>query len=123
MASWAVIARDDDGALTAAFFIDQHEQAFSGEYLIYDPKKAKLSPGISMMLACVDLMRKEIPDGHLYLGSWSNKSPKLDYKKQFGGMEYHLGGQWITLDDIKQKLSSKPPTEEHPSTAPAVQPR
>jgi arginine-tRNA-protein transferase len=95
--AWVYKARDKDGALVAASVIDQLGKDFCAEYQIYDPALAKTSPGIGMTLSLIHLMKKEHPDGHLYVGSWSPGSPKLGYKSQFVGTEVYKDGGWSLI--------------------------
>lgn len=96
--AWIFTARLKNGELIAASMVDQHGSDYCAEYQIYNPDWMDIKPGISMTLSLLDIMRKENPDGHLYVGSWSPGSPKLGYKKQFFGTEILSGGQWQLLD-------------------------
>lgn len=95
--AWVYKARGKDGALVAASVIDQLDKDFCAEYQLYDPALAKTSPGIGMTLSLIHLMKKEHPDGHLYVGSWSPGSPKLGYKSQFVGTEVYKDGGWSLI--------------------------
>ena len=100
--AWIFTAKLKNGELLAASMIDQHGSDFCAEYQIYDVDWAKISPGLSMTLSVIEEMRRDNPDGHLYVGSWSAGSPKLGYKNQFRGTEIYSGGQWQLIDSTKK---------------------
>lgn len=96
--SWIATARDKtDKGLIAAMLLDHHNNDFLAEYVVYDPRMAKLSPGISMMLSMIGIMKQSHPDGHMYLGSWSPGSPKLGYKSLLRGLEVYGKDGWAPL--------------------------
>jgi arginine-tRNA-protein transferase len=106
--AWLYTARMKSGELLAASMVDQHGPDYCAEYQIYDPSWGKISPGISMTLSLVELMRAENPNGHLYVGSWSPGSPKLGYKNQFYGTEIFSGGRWQHMERLSKAAPSSP---------------
>lgn len=95
---WLVTARLDNRALIAASIVDQHKSDFSAEYQMYDLDYGKMSPGISMTLSLLSMMREMEPFGHMYFGVWSSGSPKTGYKSLFHGTEIYEGGRWTPLE-------------------------
>lgn len=106
--AWTITARLQSGEIAAASIIDQHQEDFYAAYQIYDPALAKISPGISMMLSVIAMLRELHPAGHLYVGSWSPGSPKLGYKEQFLGTEVFDQGRWIPIAEAARSAELAP---------------
>ncbi|HEU4838831.1 MAG TPA: hypothetical protein VFS88_05405 [Micavibrio sp.] len=97
-AKWMIVARDTKNQEPVSFaLLDQHDNFFSLEYLAYDMRQMKLSPGLSTIIAAAYSLKFAYPDGYLYLGSWSPGSPKLGYKNQLIGLETRTSRGWHPL--------------------------
>ena len=104
--AWLYTARLKNGELLAASFVDQHDAEYCAEYQIHDPEWGKMSPGLSMTLSLIGIMRAENPEGHMYVGSWSPESPKLGYKNQFYGTEVFSAGAWHPMERLSKAAPS-----------------
>lgn len=114
MSAWQLVARDKQSKrLVSVAWVDQHKRDFTLEYLAYDLENAKKSPGISSVLFLAHSL-KTAGDRHLYLGSWSPGSPKLDYKQNFKGLEIHTPQGWVPFD--RDRHASAPPVPGYRKT-------
>jgi arginine-tRNA-protein transferase len=80
----------DGGSLVAVSLCDVTPRAWSAIYFFYDPKVARLSPGIANVMLCLALARQRgIP--HVYLGYRVLGCPSMRYKTTFRPHELLLG--------------------------------
>ncbi|MGE4313081.1 MAG: hypothetical protein AB7E85_02260 [Pseudobdellovibrionaceae bacterium] len=84
----------------ATFDVLRNEACF--HYLSYDPDYMSFSLGKYGWLSLIDhCMNEGIK--HMYVGSWVDGSPKLDYKKNFGGLETFDGDKWVDFDPDRHR--------------------
>ena len=80
----------DGGTLVAVGLCDVTPRAWSAIYFFYDPKVARLSPGVANVMLCLALARERgIP--HVYLGYRVLGCPSMRYKATFRPHELLLG--------------------------------
>ena len=80
----------DGGSLVAVSLCDVTPRAWSAIYFFYDPRVARLSPGIANVMLCLALARQRgIP--HVYLGYRVLGCPSMRYKATFRPHELLLG--------------------------------
>lgn len=68
----------------------------SAVYTFFDTQQSKRSLGSFAILQQIWLCRLyQLP--HLYLGYWIDGHPKMDYKRNFSGLEIYQHSQWQTF--------------------------
>ena len=79
----------------------------SAVYTFYSPEERKRSLGNLSILCQIELCRKlDLP--YLYLGYWISGCKKMEYKNEFGPLEYFYDNRW--LDKSAFELSLEHPT-------------
>lgn len=76
----------DGDELMAVSLVDLTPNSVSAAYFFYDPRIARLSPGIGNVMRCVELAR-ELGAQHMYLGYRVMNCASLQYKGLFGPHE------------------------------------
>lgn len=99
----------DGDALVALGLIDLTPNCVSAAYFFYDPRIARLSPGIGNVMLCVEMAR-EMGAQHVYLGYRVPDCPSLTYKGQFYPHEL-LDGRPGTADPATWREIERPPAE------------
>ena len=70
----------------------------SAVYSFFDTQETKRSLGSFAIMQQIWLSQLyELP--HLYLGYWIDGQPKMDYKRNFIGLEVYQQSQWLTFTD------------------------
>ncbi len=78
--------------------LDQGKSSLLAVYNVYSPYYPKRSLGIFLILKTIEWAKKE-GFSYLYLGSWIQGYPKMDYKSRFPG-SYALGENgWFRVRD------------------------
>jgi leucyl-tRNA---protein transferase len=89
---------DGDGnTLRAAAVTDATHDALSAVYTFYAPEDAARGLGTYAILRQIAWARRE-GLRHLYLGYWIEGHPKMDYKRQFDGLERFDGHHWVPME-------------------------
>lgn len=83
--------------LQAYALMDIFETSMSFDYAVYDPLHAKDSLGKILWLTAMQSLKEKGMD-YVYVGSWAQGSPKLDYKKNHAGLEAFVDGAWIDFN-------------------------
>ncbi len=97
---FAMTARTVDGQLAGFAAVGAQKNFAVLDYLVFDPQFAKDSIGKRLWLQMMTEARdNEI--AHVYVGSWSKDSPKLDYKRHHSGLETIENGRWVDFDAEK----------------------
>jgi leucyl-tRNA---protein transferase len=84
--------------LVAVAVTDVSGAAFSSVYTFFEPGLAQRSLGTFAVLQQIATAR-EHHRRYVYLGFWLDSHPKMDYKKQFAGLERLHNGEWIAFED------------------------
>ncbi len=79
--------------LVAVAVTDQLPNGLSAVYTFFDPEHAARSLGTLAVMRQIEWAR-ELGLPHVYLGVWLQDHPKMDYKKQFAGLEQLRNGDW-----------------------------
>ena len=80
--------------LIAVAVSDYLPAGLSAVYTFFDPDEAKRSLGTFAILQQIWLAQcYHIP--HVYLGYWIDGHPKMDYKRNFSGLQHYHDQQWI----------------------------
>ncbi len=102
-----MLIRNQENQLLAMVLVDVHGDAMSLEHVFYDYEQSKKrSLGKLAYIQCVDFAQK-IGIKHLYNGAWAKDSVKLDYKKDFSGLEVFSEGSWKSYDS-KSHIQGSP---------------
>ena len=89
----------DLGQLYGVALTDVLIDGLSMVYSFYDPALAHRSLGTHMIVDHVARARRRgLP--YLYLGYWVNGSPKMDYKRRYGPMQFLMPQGWVSFDDM-----------------------
>ena len=87
-----------DGRLVAASYLDLGREGVSSVYAMFCPSQEWRSLGIATMLWEMNLAR-ERGSRFYYPGYAFHEPSRLDYKKQFRGLEwYNWRGRWLPLE-------------------------
>jgi len=71
----------------------------SAVYTFFDPEHARRSLGSFAIMQQIWLAKLyQLP--YVYLGYWIENHPKMDYKRNFTGLEVYQQDQWQTLQKI-----------------------
>ena len=82
-----------DGTLINVAVVDVLPAGASAVYTFFDPEQGKRSLGTFAVLQQIWLAQLyHLP--HVYLGYWINGHPKMDYKRNFSGLELFQQEQW-----------------------------
>jgi len=82
-----------DGTLINVAVVDVLPTGASAVYTFFDPEQGKRSLGTFAVLQQIWLAQLyHLP--HVYLGYWINGHPKMDYKRNFSGLELFQQEQW-----------------------------
>jgi arginine-tRNA-protein transferase len=79
--------------LLAVAVTDQLPNGLSAVYTFFDPEHTARSLGTLAVMRQIEWAR-ELGLPHVYLGFWLQGHPKMDYKKQFAGLEQLRNGDW-----------------------------
>ena len=93
VATRLVELRDDMGALAGACLVDMLDDGVSAVYSFYDPDDGNRSLGSLLVLALVELARRDAL-AYVYLGYLIKESPKMAYKARFRPLEVLGPGGW-----------------------------
>ncbi len=85
--------REPDGRLLAVCLTDRMRDGLSLVYSFFEPRAARRSPGIYIILWHV-ARAKEIGTEYVYLGYWIADSPKMSYKARFRPLEALTPSGW-----------------------------
>ncbi len=78
--------RDEEGTLKMVSLIDLVNDGLSSVYTFFDTDNPRDSLGTFGILAQIELAKRlELP--YVYLGFWIGQSEKMNYKKNFSGLE------------------------------------
>jgi len=84
------------GQLICIAVVDVLPGGLSAVYTFFDPEHSKRSLGTFAVLQQIWLSQLyQLP--HVYLGYWIDGHPKMDYKRNFGGLELFQNEQWHTF--------------------------
>jgi len=91
-----------EGVLVAASFVDLGLESMASIMGIYHPDYSKYSLGIFSMLVEVEY-GKELGLVYYYPGYILSASPRFEYKKKVGNLQYKSfdSREWKSLDDLK----------------------
>jgi arginine-tRNA-protein transferase len=90
--------RTPDGRLVGVILADRLSDGFSAVYSFFDPEDGQRSMGTYMILALVEMARREgLP--HVYLGYWISDCRKMAYKARFRPVETLTADGWRVLDE------------------------
>ena len=82
-----------DGTLINVAVVDVLPAGASAVYTFFDPEQGKRSLGTFAVLQQIWLAQLyHLP--HVYLGYWIDGHPKMDYKRNFSGLELFQQEQW-----------------------------
>lgn len=85
-----------DGRLMGVAVSDLLSNGLSAVYTFFEPDAASRSLGTWGILKQIEWARAlGLP--HVYLGFWLQGHPKMDYKRQFSGLEQLRHGEWEPL--------------------------
>ena len=85
------------GELMAVAVTDRLGGGLSAVYCFYNPDQSQRSLGTFAILQQIELTRAyKLP--YLYLGYWIENHPKMNYKKNFRGLELFRSGQWLSME-------------------------
>jgi len=87
------VAYHHEGELLGAAICDRGRRGLSAVYCYWDPRKARLSPGVYSILKLVELCRGSGIE-HLYLGYYIAESPHMRYKGEYLPHERLIAGTW-----------------------------
>jgi leucyl-tRNA---protein transferase len=82
--------------LLAVAVTDVLPTGLSAVYTFFEPEHSARGLGTLAILRQVEWAKREGLK-HLYLGFWLQDHPKMDYKKNFAGLEQLVGSDWIPL--------------------------
>lgn len=86
--------------LLSVAVVDFLVPGLSAVYTFFDPHETKRSLGTFAILQQIWLARLyHLP--HVYLGYWINQHPKMEYKRNFSGLEIYQQDQWNTFVEKK----------------------
>ena len=80
--------------ILGSILLDILYDGMSAVYSFYDPKYIKNGLGIFLILKSIQEVKK-LKKKFLYLGYWVEGSKKMDYKKNFDGLEFFRNGHWL----------------------------
>jgi leucyl-tRNA---protein transferase len=83
--------------LIAIAVTDISNAAFSSVYTFFDPEFSSRSLGTFAILQQIATARAH-HRRYVYLGFWLEAHPKMDYKKQFSGLQRLHDGKWIDFE-------------------------
>lgn len=92
-----VLVAYDQNKVVGFSSLDMHEKELSLDYSAFDPNYSKLSIGKNLWLQTMAIAQKAGIE-YVYVGPWAADSPKLDYKKNFRGLEAFQNGGWIPFE-------------------------
>jgi len=88
-----------DGRLINVAVVDILPAGTSAVYTFFEPEQSKRSLGTFAVLQQIWLSQLyHLP--HVYLGYWIDGHPKMDYKRNFSGLELFQQDQWQAFSDI-----------------------
>lgn len=86
-----------DQQLISIAVVDFLSSGLSAVYTFFDPDFSRYSPGSFAILQQIWLARLyQLP--HVYLGYWIDGHPKMDYKRNFIGLEIFDQDQWNAFE-------------------------
>ncbi len=96
-----------EGHLVTVAVTDIVTSGLSSVYTFYEPAEHKRSLGTFSILSQIELCRQlDLP--YLYLGYWISGCRKMEYKNEFGPLEYFYGEQWLDKAAFKVALIDRP---------------
>lgn len=88
--------REPDGRLLAVCLTDRMRDGLSLVYSFFEPRAARRSPGIYMILWHIERVL-ELGIDYVYLGYWIGGSPKMSYKARFRPLEALTSKGWTAF--------------------------
>jgi len=90
--------RDQSGMLKIVSLIDLVDDGISAVYTFYDTEHTQDSYGTFGVLTLVRLA-KQMGLSYVYLGYWIEHCHKMQYKRQFSGLQKLVKNHWVDLQE------------------------
>lgn len=95
--NFILVATDSKRRILGYSLIVGNSENMSLKYSVYDPSLTKKSIGKQLWIGTIK-KAQDLSINYVYVGSWSDGSPKLDYKKNHSGLETLANSQWVDFD-------------------------
>ena len=95
---------NDQQTLKCVSLTDMLDDGVSLVYSFFDPDFNQQSLGTHIILDHIEYA-KELDLSYVYLGYWVPGSKKMEYKRNFSGLEIYCGNKWQPFKLVNQQIS------------------